>query len=124
MPRPPAPFGDLVDRFWSYVDRRSEFECWPWTGEVNGMGYGRLDVWSGGKRQRYLAHRLMLRFAGQPPAVGEVVMHACDNPICVNPGHLSVGTQADNLEDMRAKGRDDQRGLALGRELRHLRRSS
>jgi hypothetical protein len=76
--------------------------CWEWTGSTNERGYGQLMTRS---RIPAKAHRLSYEFfVGEIPE-GLCVMHACDNRKCVNPGHLSVGTQADNLRDMREKGR-------------------
>lgn len=74
--------------------------CWEWTGGADIHGYGR--IWSGGKT--HLTHRVA--FYLQHGYLPEVVAHACDNPKCVNPAHLWGGSQADNLRDMFAKGRD------------------
>lgn len=95
--------------------------CWSWTGEVNSAGYPRLAVYRNGGRQRLLAHRISYFIAtGEDPAFG-VVMHACDNPKCTRPEHLSLGTQADNLRDAAKKGRVALRGLALSRDRREVR---
>jgi hypothetical protein len=64
--------------------------------------YGRVHL---PDRGYVLAHRAMYEFKTGPIPVGKVVMHTCDVPLCVNPAHLRLGTQADNLIDMRAKGR-------------------
>lgn len=76
--------------------------CFLWGGWINDDGYGRII--DDGKR--YFAHRLLyeLRFGKIPE--GMVVMHKCDNPACVNPAHLKVSTQAENVLDMYAKGRN------------------
>lgn len=104
---------DNVARFWARVDQSGD--CWVWTGEKNRFGYGRFDFWHDGGRSRLLAHRLVLLLTGRALADGDVVMHACDNPPCVNPAHLSIGTQADNLHDALSKGRMDLSGLEIGR---------
>lgn len=109
----PAEFMSNVTRFWQRVDKSGD--CWLWTGEKNRFGYGRFIVWHDGTRTRILAHRLALHLIGEDLAPEAVVMHTCDNPPCVNPRHLSIGTQADNIRDCVAKGRADLHGLELSR---------
>ncbi|RSN12851.1 hypothetical protein DMB42_11780 [Nonomuraea sp. WAC 01424] len=100
--------------FWSQV-RRDGDRCWLWTGELNSTGYGRLEWWSGAKRERILAHRLAyLLFTGDDIA-GLVVRHDCDTPLCCNPAHLRSGTQADNIQDAIERNRANFDGLAKGR---------
>ncbi len=79
--------------------------CWPWTGTRTTAGYGWLIV---DGVQTY-AHRLAIILRGEVIPGGHEVMHVCDNPWCVNPIHLLVGTRADNARDMVVKGRS-QRG--------------
>lgn len=97
--RQPRP---LVERFWEKVDVRGPNDCWLWLASVKQGGYGKI-VDDNGKFQ--LAHRVSyeLTVGGIPP--GLVVCHQCDNPRCVSPSHLFIGTQGDNLKDMRTKGR-------------------
>ena len=88
-----------LEQFWAHV-RKSD-GCWLWTGYVDHRGYGRL-TWRG---QNYrLAHRVSYELAHADPA-GLCVCHRCDNPLCVRPEHLFLGTRADNNRDMVAKGR-------------------
>lgn len=91
--RPPAQprLGD----FWSYVYKPSKRECWVWTGKRNRDGYG---LWG-----RKYAHRASMEIDGQPPGKA-FVLHRCDNPPCVNPTHLYLGTPQDNMRDAIARG--------------------
>lgn len=76
-------------------------ECIVWTGAKAGAGYG---VTSKNGKQAYV-HRLAAEDAYGPIPPGMVVSHRCDNPACYNPAHLRICTQAENLLDMRQKGR-------------------
>lgn len=104
-------------RFWSKVDRGSAEKCWRWTGPINNQGYGVFETYphGNGKRQRTLAHRYALGLTGADIAE-KVVRHACDNPRCVNPHHLTPGTQRENMHDAIRRGRLDMSGLAVGQE--------
>lgn len=88
------------DRFWARVQKSDG--CWTWIGGHNRAGYGRLMV----DREVIPAHRFAWTIANGPIPQGMIVCHRCDNPPCVRPDHLFVGTYADNHRDMRAKGRD------------------
>lgn len=107
--------GSVNDRFKSRYQIDEKSQCWNWTGGVNKKGYGVIAGEVNGRRyapkgQALLAHRVSwLIHKGEIPdsdlAHGTVVMHTCDNPACVNPDHLRLGTQSDNVIDMIKKGR-------------------
>lgn len=90
----------LEEHFWSKVDRRSD--CWTWLGSFYHHGYGRFHVGRQGKS----AHRVAFELTYGPIPPFELVLHKCDNRACVRPDHLFLGSQADNMRDMRQKGRD------------------
>lgn len=96
----------VAERFWAKVDKSGGPDaCWLWTGSRNALGYG----WASDANHRGVgAHRLAwILTNGNPGPL--FVMHSCDNPPCVNPAHLSVGTHADNLRDSSRKGRMHQK---------------
>jgi hypothetical protein len=79
--------------------------CWEWTASFARGGYGQFFTSVKDGREWYRAHRFSyIAHKGDIPE-GMVVMHECDNPRCVNPDHLRLGTQADNVKDRDEKGR-------------------
>src|SRR5689334_17638258 len=105
---------DVLKRFWVKVEKRRNDECWPWLGAITHDGYGRF----GFSRNQVMAHRMSFRVnVGEIPR-GLCVCHHCDNPICVNPDHLWLGTNWDNQLDMIAKGRN-AKGDKNGRSEEH-----
>jgi hypothetical protein len=107
--------GSVNERFAQRYEVDDETGCWNWTAHTNPKGYGIIAGVINGRRyvpvgQQMLAHRVSwIIHCGDIPegegAHGTVVMHACDNPKCVNPMHLILGTQTENVYDMIRKGR-------------------
>ena len=90
---------NTIADFWKKVDKSSVNNCWIWTGLKDNDGYGWFRL-NGMKR----THRLSVELDGRDPT-GMYVLHTCDNPSCVNPEHLYVGTQKENVRDMIIRGR-------------------
>jgi hypothetical protein len=89
------------DRFWAQVIKSTN--CWLWTGRRDGsLRYGRTRD---GEGKMGYAHRFAWRLLRGPIPKGACLCHHCDNPLCVNPAHLFLGTRADNVRDCIAKGR-------------------
>ena len=102
--------GTPSERFFSFVEKTAK--CWRWSGRLEDNGYGRFKVHG----ERISAHRFSYELVNGPITNSLFVLHRCDNRWCVNPAHLFLGTQKDNLDDMRKKGRAVQvRGAAHGR---------
>lgn len=93
-------------RFWSRVNVRARSDCWEWLGSKNDEGYGRVR-WPDGSRKSPVvgAHRVAFEIARGGIPSGMLIRHTCDNPTCVNPEHLLIGTKADNASDMVLRGR-------------------
>ncbi len=89
--------------FWKRVDKSGD--CWIWTGKKVGNGYGCFSHGTRGAVKHYRAHRFSYEWAYGPIPPGLQVLHRCDNPPCVNPAHLFLGTDKDNAADKMAKGR-------------------
>lgn len=89
-----------MERFWNKVDKTSD--CWNWIAALNKGGYGIFKAC-----KNSLAHRVswVLHFGEIPNQMK--VLHKCDNRKCVNPDHLFLGTQIDNINDMVSKGRQN-----------------
>lgn len=102
----------VLDRFLSKIQINPEPGCWDWVGNKHRKGYGFMKI----DKVNRMAHRISFElFRGKIPA-GLLVCHSCDNPSCVNPHHLFIGTNTDNMNDMIAKGRQGKlRGSAHGR---------
>ena len=100
----PIPFPipkEVEERFWPKVNIKGAKECWPWVGQLTRGGYGRIKV---GNRLVY-ATRVSLAISGVRVPTDKQACHHCDNPVCVNPEHLFLGTPDDNVQDCVRKGR-------------------
>lgn len=96
------PRESLSERFWSKVQKGDG--CWEWTGARHSFGYGWINR-PGRGNGKMMAHRLSWELHFGPVAGGRGVLHHCDNPCCVRPDHLFLGSQSDNVRDMWRKGR-------------------
>jgi hypothetical protein len=102
----------VVRRFWPKVDVRGPHECWEWAGKRLATGYGQMFVREFGNREdgtrvqhHALATRVSYCIANGDIPPGLLICHRCDNPSCVNPAHLELGTYRYNAQDMIRKGR-------------------
>jgi DNA-binding CsgD family transcriptional regulator len=107
-----------IQRFMAKVEQGSN--CWQWKGAMRGSRQKRGCFWGGKKNVD--AARWMFSYSNPDVSIeGLVVRHTCDNPLCVNPAHLIVGTQADNVSDMWERGRANldaiRQGAAKGRAM-------
>lgn len=98
-----ARIGSLEERFWKLVGKSDDVEaCWIWLGNRDRDGYGLTPGKNPPERR---AHRMAYVFTYGSIPDGLLVCHSCDNPPCVKPSHLFLGTQKDNQQDAWAKGR-------------------
>ncbi|KKM00856.1 hypothetical protein LCGC14_1800190, partial [marine sediment metagenome] len=89
-----------MKRFWAKVIKNKN-GCWEWKNATDTSGYGLF--WKNGKHHK--AHRISWELHNGKIPKGLLVLHTCDNPLCVNPNHLWLGTNQDNQNDMYAKNR-------------------
>jgi hypothetical protein len=100
----------FTEKFLSNVNIDKETGCWNWKGYKNHDGYGYLSLYKKGNRKQVFAHRVSYVIATGYEFHKNIDMrclHKCDNPSCINPDHLFLGTQADNVLDMWNKGREN-----------------
>jgi len=89
-----------IDRFWSYVIKGDEDECWWWQGSIKYEHVPDARGWICIEKKQIQAHRFSLAISlGRHIATGLSALHECDNPLCVNPKHLYEGNQTDNMRD-------------------------
>lgn len=102
---------DHLAKFEARIERITETGCWIWTGSLIGKGYAQMPS---GRRLLGIthAHRYSyMKFVGEVPE-GMQVCHRCDIACCVNPNHLFLGTNQDNVDDMMRKGRHGKGGAS------------
>lgn len=101
----------IEERFFAKVIKTDT--CWLWTSAVGGsLGYG--VFWVGGKARNSFAHRFSWEIANGKIPKGTLVLHKCDNPLCVNPAHLFLGSPQDNMTDKKNKRRHSYGESNLG----------
>lgn len=104
----------IEERFWEKVKKTDT--CWIWTGSKRNKGYGAFSYTVGGRLIQGRAHRYSYELHKGAIRPGYFVLHKCDNPACVNPDHLFLGTNEDNIRDMLKKGRHIAGGTHCGDE--------
>ena len=113
-----------IDHFWSKVNIKEPDECWEWVACLN-RGHGLI----GFQYKSYLTHRIAYFLHNKKDLKELLVCHSCDNRKCCNPNHLWLGTIADDMHDMIAKGRDNKakgskhyRAKLTGAQIRQIRK--
>lgn len=106
------------ERFWSKTIPEPNSGCWLWTAATTPRGYGVFHAGQGRGASR--AHRIAYELTMGPVPDGLLVLHRCDNPSCVNPDHLYVGTHRDNADDREARSRSQIGDRHYTRRAPHL----
>lgn len=106
---PKAECEQIAPRFWSKTEVTWPSKCWNWRGPKYHFGHGVFAF----RRKPARAHRISWIIANGEIPEGQLVLHKCDNPACVNPNHLYLGSSKDNNRDMVNRGRQyTRKGIA------------
>jgi len=106
-----------IEKFWSNVDVKGPDDCWEWKLSKFRRGYGQ-SRFNGRNMQ---THRIAWIVENGDIPQGILVCHKCDNPGCVNPSHLFLGTHVDNMADMVSKGRQCKGDFNAARRIKGMR---
>lgn len=111
-------YPDVVKKFWAQVEVNSETECWPWSGDTFSASrkqgtwiVGRFAVQKKKLRHVYAAHRFLWAIEKGYPSDALEIRRDCNNPLCVNINHLSIGTRNDTIDAMKERGSTQSRNL-------------
>jgi len=97
----------ILSRFWNKINILGDNDCWVWLACCDAQGYGRFRF----NEENNKASRVMWIITQGKIPKNKHVLHKCDNPKCVNPNHLFLGTHADNMKDMKQKNRQGNHNL-------------
>jgi hypothetical protein len=106
----------LLEKLLNKIKINLQTDCWEWQAATNNVGYGFIRD---GNKMR-TAHRVSYEQHVGPIPLGKIVCHTCDNPKCINPAHLWLGTMKDNLMDMIKKGRANYRTKGTINEVKRI----